>query len=72
MKGDYIMIDIKECLKRYKTNPFLLKRSIDFELSKHGKDVCVCTSSFTQFMEERGLGKAPITTDELLELKKAL
>lgn len=43
------MIDIKECLKRYKTNPFLLKRSIDFELSKHGKEVCVCTSSFTQF-----------------------
>jgi hypothetical protein len=23
-------------------------------------------------MEERGLGEAPITTDELLELKKAL
>ena len=72
MKGDYMMIDIKECLKRYKTNPFLLKRSVDFELSKHGKEECVCTFSFTQFMEQRGLGEAPITTDELLELKKVL
>lgn len=71
MKGEFVMIDTKECQKRYKGN-LLFKRSIDDELSKHGSVNCVCTSRFTNFMVKLGLGAEPITTEELLQLKDVL
>lgn len=66
------MIYINEC-KRHNTNTFgLLKKTVRKELSEHNGVQCICSSRFTKFMEKRNLGKAPITTEELVQLLKAL
>ena len=66
------MIYINEC-QRHKKNTFgLLKTTVNSELSKHNGYQCVCSSDFTDFMENHNLGKAPITTEELVMLLKAL
>ena len=66
------MTNIMECQKRYRTNPYLLKRSCMAELSRHKGNCCVCSSSFTRFMMSKRLGEAPITTNDIVNLMKTL
>lgn len=66
------MIYLNECQRFNKNNPGMLPLSIDIELEQHNGYNCFCSSKFGDFMERHKLGKKPITTEELIELKKAL
>lgn len=66
------MIYISECQRHNKNTFGMLKTTVNKELLKHNGYQCVCSSTFTDFMENHNLGKAPITTEALTQLLKAL
>lgn len=66
------MINLNKCKEHNKNTFGMLKTTVNKELLKHNGCQCVCSSDFTNFMENHNLGRAPITTEELVMLLKAL
>lgn len=66
------MINLNKCKEHNKNTFGMLKTTVNKELLKHNGYQCVCSSDFTNFMENHNLGRAPITTEELVMLLKAL